>query len=45
VSRTLYGGNWNRLDLAEMALKSCVFDRVNSGKKPAMTFGIFGAPL
>jgi hypothetical protein len=35
---TLYGGNWTRLDLAEMALKTCVFDRVNSGKKPAMTF-------
>jgi hypothetical protein len=35
---TLYGGNWTRLDLAEMALKTCIFDRVNSGKKPAMTF-------
>jgi hypothetical protein len=35
---TLYGGNCTRLDLAEMALRTCILDRVNSGKKPAMTF-------
>ncbi len=35
---TLFGGSWTRLDLAEMALRTCVFDRVNLGKKPAMTF-------
>jgi len=35
---TLFGGGWTRLALAEMALKTCIFDRVNSGKQPALTF-------
>ena len=35
---TLFGGNWTRLDLAEMALRTCIFDRVKVGKQPALTF-------
>jgi hypothetical protein len=35
---TLFGGNWTRLDLAEMALRTCIFDRVKLGKKPALVF-------
>ena len=35
---TLYGGSWTRLDLAEMALRTCIFDRVKLGKQPALTF-------
>ena len=35
---TLFGGSWTRLDLAEMALRTCIFDRVKRNKAPAMTF-------
>jgi len=35
---TLFGGSWTRLDLAELALRTCIFDRVKRNKAPAMTF-------
>jgi hypothetical protein len=35
---TLFGGSWTRLALAEMALRTCIFDRVKRNKTPALTF-------
>jgi hypothetical protein len=35
---TLFGGKWTRLALAEMALRTCIFDRVKRNKTPALTF-------
>jgi hypothetical protein len=38
LSPTFFGGSWTRLDLAEMAIESCLFEGKQPKKKRAMMF-------